>query len=57
MSLHKKILTRNETKNLLKVSNSTLWNWEQSGILVPTRIGRRVYYLVESIEKFFEKTQ
>jgi len=52
-----KILTRDETKELLQISNGTLFNWERKGILKPTRIGRRVYYSEESIEKFFEKTQ
>jgi hypothetical protein len=36
---------------LLKASRPTLRVWEQKGILIPTRLGRRVYYLYSDIVK------
>lgn len=36
--------TRSETANKLKVSLSTLHNWSKGGILIPQKIGNRVYY-------------
>ncbi|MDQ3190657.1 MAG: helix-turn-helix domain-containing protein [Bacteroidota bacterium] len=44
------LLTRNETSEKLKVDLSTLWNWQQKGILVPFGIGNRVYYRRSDIE-------
>jgi hypothetical protein len=39
-----KILTREEVCKLLKVSTTTLHNWNISKILVNQKVGRRVYY-------------
>lgn len=39
-----KILTREEVCNLLKVSPTTLFNWNNDKILVNYKVGRRVYY-------------
>lgn len=50
-----KILTREETKELLKVSLGTLINWEKNGILKPKRIGRRNYYYESDIQQALEK--
>jgi predicted DNA-binding transcriptional regulator AlpA len=39
------ILTREEVKNILKVSYPTLWKYNNDGTLkVKSKIGRRVYY-------------
>ena len=40
-----KILTREEVCKLLKVSNTTLFNWHNDKVLVNHKIGRRVYYM------------
>lgn len=39
------IMTREEVCKLLKVSNTTLFNWNNDKTLVNHKIGRRVYYL------------
>jgi len=49
--LEKPILTKKETAQLLNVDLSTLWNWQQKGILKPFGIGGRVYYKFSDIEK------
>ena len=36
--------TREETAKLLRVSVTTLYQWNRSGILNHTKIGNRVYY-------------
>lgn len=38
------VMTREEVCKLLKVSNTTLFNWNNDKILVNHKIGRRVYY-------------
>jgi predicted site-specific integrase-resolvase len=50
-----KIYTREETRQLLKVSLGTLYNWDINGILKPKRIGRRNYYSEWDIQKALEK--
>jgi excisionase family DNA binding protein len=39
-----KILTREEVCKLLKVSTTTLFNWNNDKILENYKVGRRVYY-------------
>lgn len=39
-----KILTREEVCKLLKVSLTTLFNWNNDKTLVNYKVGRRVYY-------------
>ena len=43
-------LTRKEVAQLLKVDQSTIWNWTNSKILRKHGIGNRVYYLRSEIE-------
>ena len=38
------LVSRSETLAELKVSEVTLWRWEQSGYLKPHKIGSRVFY-------------
>ena len=45
-----KYYTKKETAELFKVNLSTLWNWQQSGVLLPVQIGGRVYYRAKDIE-------
>ncbi len=49
-----KILTREETRDLLKVSLGTLVNWDKNNILKPKRIGRRNYYYESDIQQALE---
>lgn len=33
------------------ISHTTLWKWEKTGYLVPVKVGKRVYYKREDLEK------
>jgi hypothetical protein len=45
------ILTREETKKLLKVSYVTLHKWNKLGVLPAFNVGNRVYYKLDDIHK------
>lgn len=47
-------LTRGATAKRLQKDLSTLYRWEQAGLLHPIRIGRSVYYLESEIEMIEE---
>lgn len=44
------LVSRSETMAELKVSEVTLWRWEQSGYLKPRKVGARVFYLRADID-------
>lgn len=48
--------TRAETRRILGVAYSTMHYWEKAGILVPQRIGRKVYYSDEAIRDALAKS-
>ena len=48
--------TRAETRRMLGVAYSTMHYWEKAGILVPRRIGRKVYYSDEAIRDALAKS-
>jgi len=53
-----RLITRNETAEMLKVSFPTLWRWEQRGTLVPVRIGKRNLYSLNDVKKImYEGTE
>lgn len=43
------LLTRQEVSNLLKVSYTTLWAWNNSGILKTKKMGNKVFYYKEDV--------
>lgn len=43
-------LTREEVCKKLKVSNTTLFNWNNEGVLLNYKVGRRVYYKKEDVK-------
>lgn len=47
----KDFLTSKEVQQILSVSPTTLYNWKKEGKLVPSKIGHRVYYSKNEIEK------
>ncbi|WP_223550550.1 helix-turn-helix domain-containing protein [Aestuariivivens sp. NBU2969] len=47
-------LTRDEAKDLLKISYATLWKYNKEGILPATKIGSRVYYKRKDIDDAME---
>jgi hypothetical protein len=48
-----KILTRGEVCKLLNVSTVTLFHWNNQGILVNHKVGRRVYYMKLDVMRKF----
>ncbi|KQT20686.1 hypothetical protein ASG22_17075 [Chryseobacterium sp. Leaf405] len=46
-----KFLTRNEVSQKLKVSLVTLNNWQKNEILIPFKIGKRILYKLDDVEK------
>lgn len=46
------ILTREEVKNLLKISYTTLWKYNKNGTLEAKKLGSKVYYLREDLTNF-----
>ena len=49
------ILTREQVCTLLKVSNTTLFNWDNNKILENHKIGRRVYYRKSDVLALLQK--
>lgn len=47
--------SRSETRKLLGVAYSTMHYWEKAGILVPRRIGRKVFYSDQAIRDALSK--
>lgn len=45
------LLTREEASKILKVSYTTLFNWNKDGILPIEKLGKRVYYPKSRIMK------
>lgn len=50
-----RILTRKEAAKMLSVDISTLWRWEKEGHLLPSRIGKRIYYKYSEIQRITER--
>lgn len=38
------VMTRQQVMDYLRIKPTTLFNWNRKGILVPSKIGRKVYY-------------
>ena len=49
------ILTRKQVCKLLKISNSTLFNWNNNTILENHKIGHRVYYKKSDVLALLQK--
>ena len=45
------LITKREVMERLSVTHATLWNWEKKKYLLPVKIGRRVFYRCEDINK------
>lgn len=45
------LIPKREVMERLSVTHATLWNWEKKKYLVPVKIGRRVFYRCEDINK------
>ena len=45
------LMTRQEVQDKLNICPTTLWHWEKAKYLVPVKLGRRVFYKRQDIEK------
>ena len=45
------LIPKRDVMERLKVTHATLWNWEKKKYLLPVKIGRRVFYRSEDINK------
>lgn len=46
-----KYLSVDQATQLLGVTKPTLWRWKKSGILVPSQVGRQIFYRLSDINK------
>ena len=53
-SNQEELITKKEVMENLNVSPTTLWLWEKRKYLVPVKIGRRVFYKHQDINKLME---
>lgn len=50
--IQKSLLTQDDCMELLGVSRSTLYNYRDSGLLVPVKLGGKVRYRLSDVELF-----
>lgn len=48
------LLTKKEVMVRLGVSSTTLWNWKNDRYLLPVKIGRKIFYRLDDINKLRE---
>lgn len=51
-----KLLTRKETCEILHINFSTLWKWTKNEKIPCHRIGNRVYYKLDEVQKSLTKS-
>ncbi|MFC4686575.1 helix-turn-helix domain-containing protein [Epilithonimonas pallida] len=56
-TIEDKFLTREDVSQMLNVSMQTLNNWQKKQILIPLKIGKRVLYKPEDVEKALQKQE
>ena len=54
-SAERKWLSTQDTCDLLQIGRTTLYHYEQNGKLIPSRIGRKLFFNREDIEKLLMK--
>ncbi len=45
------MITKKDVMDGFGITHTTLWKWEKKGYLTPVRVGRKVYYKREDIQK------
>ena len=45
------LIAKKDVMEGLGVTHTTLWKWEKNGYLIPVKVGKRVYYKREDLEK------
>ena len=48
-SEEEEMMTRQQVMDYLKIKSTTLFNWKKKGILMPSTVGRKVFYLKSDI--------
>ena len=48
-SEEEEMMTRQQLMDYLKIKSTTLFNWKKKGILMPSTVGRKVFYLKSDI--------
>lgn len=48
------LLSPEEVASKMKIAKVTLWRWEKQGYLIPSRLGRKVYYKESDIKRIME---
>lgn len=51
--VEKKLLTRKETAKFFDVTVRTITNWTSQGIITPTKVGGKVFFLKSDLEALF----
>lgn len=49
-------LTRMQVAKMFNISSTTIWNWQNAGILKPHKVGKKNYYLESDINKLVQDT-
>ena len=49
------LISKMDAAKLIRTSLSTLWRWENLGNLTPVRVGVRVYYRSEDIDRLLAR--
>lgn len=52
-----RLLDNADVKQLFKISDKTLTNWKNDGILYPSKIGGTIYYELDDIKKTIQKNK
>ncbi len=52
-----KPFTRREVKNLFQVSYPTLNDWKKKGILIPFKLGRKVFYSCDEVNRVISDSE
>ena len=48
-------LSSDEVAKRLGVTKTTLWRWQKTGYLIPSKVGRKCFYHLSQIEKLMKK--
>lgn len=52
----KKWINSIEAKNLLGISNTTLWHYRNKGLIKGRRIGRKLYFSAQEVKELIENS-
>lgn len=47
-----RLLTSAEVRNMCNICDTTLWHWQNKGILTPVKVGRKRMYKLSDVKRF-----